>query len=149
MNTGVHLHDCPTSKKSFLRSFCEIEIHSTEMATSFNRSNHPYSSCIELGHNYDETPSGSRRSATLMQGILTMIRNILSMGMIALFVIALNTDADAARYRCTSHSRSNCTLNSKTRKHTTNRVSRYPRTRQIDGRSSWDLGKQNGQWPSF
>ena len=34
-----------------------------------------------------------------------MIRNILSMGMIALFVIALTTDADAARYRRTSHSR--------------------------------------------
>ncbi len=29
------------------------------------------------------------------------------------------------------------------------RVAPFPKYRQIDGRTLWDLGKQNGQWPRF
>jgi hypothetical protein len=32
---------------------------------------------------------------------------------------------------------------------TKSQVATYPRVRQIDGRSLWDLGKQNGQWPQI
>jgi len=58
----------------------------------------------------------------------------------ALFVAIGAVDTQAARHR-SSHAR---------RPSATKRVAKpcvYPRVRQIDGRTLWDLGKQNGQWP--
>lgn len=77
-----------------------------------------------------------------------MKRSFLTLLMTALFAISLSaTEAEAARFRRSGHFR---TSSSHAGRYTSSwRVSRYPRARQIDGRSHWDLGKQNGQWPTF
>ncbi len=73
-----------------------------------------------------------------------MKKSFLALLIAALFVVSLGaTDAEAARYRRSSFRSSNARTTSSWR------GNRYPRARQIDGRSHWDLGKQNGQWPTF
>lgn len=73
-----------------------------------------------------------------------MKKSFLTLLMTALFVVSFcATEAEAGRYRRSSFRSSGARYTS------SHRVSRYPRARQTDGRSHWDLGKQNGQWPTF
>lgn len=70
-----------------------------------------------------------------------MIRRFLTLLVaVALIGVCCASEADAARYRM----RSGAALH----RHTVKR-SVYPRYRQIDGKSLWDLGKQNGRWPKL
>ncbi len=73
-----------------------------------------------------------------------MRRIVLGLGAVALLAVISASDAQAARYRRAS--------NRAPRMSATRSVAKqcvYPRVRQINGKSLWDLGKQNGQWPSF
>ncbi len=97
---------------------------------------------------------GNRTTSTGYLGLykMNMKKNLLAIGVVALVTIALSsTEAEAGRYRQANHShmQSHRTVYSNARYPMNRRVYRYPRTRQVDGRSHWDLGKQNGQWPSF
>ena len=68
------------------------------------------------------------------------MKKISSLMMLVLFALSLTTSqVEAARYQRSSF-RSSSTSRS---------VCRYPRARHTDGRTHWDLGKQNGQWPTF
>ncbi len=70
-----------------------------------------------------------------------MIRRLFaSLAAVALIGICCVSDADAARYR----SRARRGFHRPMVKRTV-----YPRYRQIDGKSLWDLGKQNGSWPKL
>ena len=70
-----------------------------------------------------------------------MIRRVLtSLAAIALIGACFASDADAARYRRSA---------GKGLRRPSARRSVYPRYRQIDGKSLWDLGKQNGRWPKL
>jgi hypothetical protein len=63
----------------------------------------------------------------------------------ALLVVISAADSQAARYRGSSHRGLRAQRPSAARHVAKPCV--YPRVRQIDGRTLWDLGKQNGQWP--
>jgi hypothetical protein len=68
-----------------------------------------------------------------------MTRRLLtSLAAVALLGACFATEADAARYR---------TRTGLHRPTVTRSV--YPRYRQIDGKSLWDLGMQNGRWPKL
>ena len=70
-----------------------------------------------------------------------MIRRLLtSLAAVALIGTCFASDADAARYR---------TRTGKGVHRPVVKRSVYPRYRQIDGKSLWDLGKQNGRWPKL
>lgn len=70
-----------------------------------------------------------------------MIRRLLtSLAAVALLGACFATEADAARYR----TKTGRVLH---RPPVTRSV--YPRYRQIDGKSLWDLGMQNGRWPKL
>jgi hypothetical protein len=70
-----------------------------------------------------------------------MIRRLLtSLAAVALIGACFASEADAARYR----TRIGKGFHRPTVKRTV-----YPRYRQIDGKSMWDLGKQNGRWPKL
>ena len=70
-----------------------------------------------------------------------MIRHFLtSLVGVALVGICFTSEVDAARYRV----RNGRAIHRPAVKRTV-----YPRYRQIDGKSLWDLGKQNGRWPKL
>jgi hypothetical protein len=69
----------------------------------------------------------------MMRRVFTLL---VATTLIGLFSVS---EADAARY----HRRS-ARISSPTVKRFT-----YPRYRQIDGKSLWNLGKQNGRWPKL
>ena len=79
-----------------------------------------------------------------------MRRVIVVLGAAALLVVLSAADTQAARYR---GSRYRSFRSSRVHRISATRSvakpSVYPRVRQIDGRTLWDLGKQNGQWPSL
>ena len=64
----------------------------------------------------------------------------------ALLVAVSAVDTQAARYRGSSHRSLRAQRPSATQRAA---KSVYPRVRQVDGRTLWDLGKQNGQWPQL
>jgi hypothetical protein len=68
-----------------------------------------------------------------------MIRRIFTL-LVATALVGLlcASNADAAGHRTRGR-----TISSPVKRCT------YPRYRQIDGKSLWDLGKQNGQWPKL
>ena len=72
-----------------------------------------------------------------------MMRRITVVISAAALLVAIGAvDTQSARHRG-SHSR---------RPSAARRVAKpcvYPSERQIDGRTLWDLGKQNGQWPQL
>jgi hypothetical protein len=80
-----------------------------------------------------------------------MIRSLFSLlATVALVVATSAVEADAARFSRFGHR----VLTSPRihRQDTAGRAAKpavYPRVRQIDGRTLWDLGKQKGQWPSL
>lgn len=70
-----------------------------------------------------------------------MIRHLLtSLAAVAALAVCLASEADAAGYRSGS---------GKGLRSATVKQGVYPRYRQIDGKSLWDLGKQNGRWPKL
>jgi hypothetical protein len=73
---------------------------------------------------------------------LMITRTLILLGAVALFVVVSAAEAQAARYRGYSH-------RSYRASHRVARTYVYPRVRQIDGRTLWDLGMQKGQWPSM
>lgn len=69
-----------------------------------------------------------------------MIRHLLtSLAAVAVLGVCLASEADAARYRINGNGFHRATV----------KQCVYPRYRQIDGKSLWDLGKQNGRWPKL
>lgn len=80
-----------------------------------------------------------------------MVRRIVAvLGAVMVLVVISAADAQAARYRGSSHLRFRSPYAH--RYNATRRVPKrciYPRVRRIDGRTLWDLGKQKGQWPSL
>ena len=70
-----------------------------------------------------------------------MIRRVFAfLAAVALIGVCGVSEADAARY----HNRTRMSL----RRTAVNQAA-YPRYRQIDGKTLWDLGKQNGRWPKL
>jgi len=79
-----------------------------------------------------------------------MRRIFFVLGAVALLVVMSAADANAARYRGSSY-RGIRSFRAP-RYNATRYVAKpgvYPRVRQINGKTLWDLGKQNGQWPSL
>lgn len=77
-----------------------------------------------------------------------MMRRItIVLGAAALLVAISAADTQAARYRGSSYRGSRAQRPSAARQ--VAKPCLYPRVRQIDGRTLWDLGKQNGQWPKL
>ena len=72
------------------------------------------------------------------------MKKVSSLMMLALFALSLTaSQAEAGRYHRSSFRSSGA-------RYTSSRsMNRYPRARHTDGRTHWDLGKQNGQWPTF
>jgi hypothetical protein len=77
-------------------------------------------------------------------------RIFLVLGAVALLFAVSTADAQAAHYRSASY-RSVGSYRAARASVTYYQPKRcvYPRVRQINGKTLWDLGKQNGQWPSF
>jgi|GEM_PF-6715066 len=74
-----------------------------------------------------------------------MKKKLLTIAMTAFCFVSLHTtEVEAGRSYRSSRTRARAAHS-----HVGRRVSRYPRALQRDGRSLWDLGKQNGQWPTF
>jgi len=69
---------------------------------------------------------------------------------VTLVVVMSAAEADAARFYRSSHPGSRSRYAQRyTPAQRTAKPGVYPRARQIDGRTLWDLGKQKGQWPSL
>ena len=80
-----------------------------------------------------------------------MVRRIsVVLGVVALLVVISAADAHAARYRGSNYRgiRSFRAPRSNSARYVA-KPGVYPRVRQINGKTLWDLGKQNGQWPSL
>jgi len=80
-----------------------------------------------------------------------MRRILIVLGAAALLVVLGSTDARAGRYRAV-RSRVSWTSYHPASYRVSRSVVRpwaYPRVRQIDGKTLWDLGKQKGAWPTL
>jgi hypothetical protein len=100
-------------------------------------STHPGDDQITRSHFQDQTR---------FSGADKMMKRCVAMIAVAALVLLSSTAAVEAGHR--PRARMLRPIHSVTRQaspHTT--AATYPRVRQIDGRSLWDLGKQNGQWP--
>jgi hypothetical protein len=76
-----------------------------------------------------------------------MIRRMtIVLGMAALLVAISATDTLAARYRISRH-RGHYTYRHSATHHVSAKSHSYHRTHQTGGKSLWNLGKQNGEWP--
>ena len=78
-----------------------------------------------------------------MRNVLTLLSSAM------LVVVGLAAEADAGLFRSLGFrsSQSQCTSQRQVTPRSVAKSCRYPRLQQVDGKTLWDLGKQNGQWP--
>jgi len=78
-----------------------------------------------------------------------MCRILAVLASVVLVVMVTTADANAAHSGRANHRgwRNRTVYNTVTKQTVKRGV--YPRLRQVDGRTLWDLGKQKGQWPSL
>ena len=77
-----------------------------------------------------------------------MLRRILVVSACALLVLAHVSESEAAR-RVHWGRRVRAKMSHQVASRSVVKPGAYPRIRQVDGKTLWDLGKQKGQWPQL
>ncbi len=76
-----------------------------------------------------------------------MHRILVALGAVAMLVVLGTAETQAARYRGSACQSSRSAYTQPRR--SVVKPCAYPRVRQINGKTLWDLGKQEGQWPTL